>query len=361
MLAAACELIFPASAHKIGRSIAWSRMSHRFASALILLAESLRALGEDPDPVLARFGLDARRLDPTGLLARDLEIRIAEALADSLRDPLSGLKAGSSLGIGTYGPFTLLLLTAENALADARAAVEFESLTFLFGRLAFEPGRASSALLLRPARLAGKAFRFRTDLEVAGTRKLMRDLYAAAQVEVVPLRIVMPYARPADAEVYERTLGCPVEWDGREARFEFANEILHRRLATADAHAHEILRVQCRRMAIELERDGRGIAAQVRSHLAACTGAFPTAAEAAALLGLSERSLRRALSAEQESYRGLLDAVRLEKAMELLRDSRVPIEHVAQKLGYSEPAAFIHAFRRWTGSSPAAFRRSAPR
>lgn len=335
-------------------------MAHRFASALILLAESLRAIGEDPDPVFARFGLDARRVDPTGLLDRELEVRINEALAESLRDPLSGLKAGSSLGIGTYGPFTLLLLTAENPLADIRLAIEFEALTLLFGRLAFEPGRDRSTLLLRPARLAGRAFRFRADLEIAGTRKLMRDLHVAAQVEVAPLRIVMPYDRPADAAAYERAFGCPVDWDGREARFEFSNDSLHRRFATADAHAHEILRAQCRRMKVELERGDPGVAAQVRSHLAACAGAFPTAAETAALLGLSERSLRRALSAEHANFRGLLDSVRLEKAIDLLRDARLPVEQVAQRLGYSEPAAFIHAFKRWTGTSPAAFRRKRP-
>lgn len=333
-------------------------MSHHFASALILLAESLRAIGEDPDPVLARFGLDARRLDPTGLLDRELEIRVNEAFAESLRDPLSGLKAGSSLGIGTYGPFTLLLLTAENVLADIRAAIEFEALTLLFGGLAFEPGPRNSSLLLRPARLAGKAFRFRADLEIAGTRKLMRDLDATAQVGTVPVRIVMPYAKPADAAAYEQAFGCPMDWGGREARFELANETLHRRLATADPHAHAILRVQCHRMKVELDRHGPGVAAQVRSHLAACAGAYPSSAEAAALLGLSERSLRRALSAEQASFRGLLDEVRLGKAIGLLRDARMPIEQIAQQLGYSEPAAFIHAFKRWTGSSPAAFRRN---
>jgi AraC-like DNA-binding protein len=332
-------------------------MARHPAAALILLAESLRRIGEDPDAVLARFGLDTRRLDPTALLDRELELRVNTALAESLRDPLSGLKAGSSLGIGSYGPFTLLMLTADDALADIRTAIEFESLTLLFGQLGFEPGRKSSALLLRPARLPGKAFRFRADLDMAGTRKLMRDLHRTAQVDVAPQRIVMPYARPVEAEAYEQAFGCPVAWDGSEGRFELANETLHRRFATADARAHEVLRAQCRRMLGELGDRTPGIAARVHSHLAACAGAFPTAAETANVLGLSERSLRRALSAEHTSFRRLLDAVRLEKALDHLKDARLPIEEVAQRLGDSEPAAFIHAFRRWTGSSPAAFRR----
>ena len=185
----------------------------------------------------------------------------------------------------------------------------------------------------------------------------MRDLHRTAEVDVVPRRIVMPYARPAEAEAYERTFGCPVAWSGTEARFEFPNDVLHAPFATADARAHEILRAQCRQLLRELDDQSPGIAARVHAHLAACTGTYPPAADVARTLGLAERSLRRALSAERTSYRSLLDAVRLEKSMELLADARLSIEQVAQRLGYSEPAAFIHAFKRWTGSSPAAFRR----
>jgi AraC-like DNA-binding protein len=332
-------------------------MPRRSAAALILLAESLRQVGEDPDPVLARYGLDARRMDATAFVDRDLERRVSEAIAESLRNPLSGLRAGSGLGIGTYGPFTLLLLTAENALADIRAAIEFEALTFLFGHLAFEPGRGHSALLLRPERLAGRAFRFRVDLEVAGTLKLMQDLHRAAQVDVAPERIVMPYPKPAESAQYEIAFGCPLEWGGSEARFLFANERLRKRFATADPGAHAVLRTQCQRLRIELDAESTDLASRVRSYLAACAGHMPVAAEAASVVGMSERSLRRALGRERTSFRSLLDEVRLQKAVELLNDRRLPVEEIARSLGYSEPAGFIHAFRRWTGKSPARFRR----
>lgn len=332
-------------------------MARRSASALILLAENLREVGEDPDPVLARFGLDPRHMDPTALLDRDLERRVNEGIAESLRDPLSAIRVGSSLGIGSYGPFTLLMLTAENVLADIRTAIEFQALTFLFGRLGFEPGRSRSSVVLRHEQLSGKALRFRVDLDVAGSCKLMRDLNRAAQVEVAPLRIVMPYRRPPEAPQYERVLGCPVAWDGREARIELANELLRKRFATSDPHAHRILHAQCRRLLLELEARSADVAARVRSHLSAGAGTFPTATEAATLLGMSERSLRRALKAEHTSYRSILEQVRREKAGELLKDARLPVEEIALRLGYSEPAAFIHAFKRWTGKSPALHRR----
>ena len=333
-------------------------MPSHSTAALILLVDALRRAGEEPGPALRRFGLDVRRLDPTAVLDHALEVRVNEAIAGSLRDPLAGLEVGSSLGIGGYGPFTLLLLTCEHLLAGIRTAIEFEPLTFLFGKLAFEPGRAASALLLRPAAFDGPAFRFRVDLEVAGTWRLMHDLHGVARVDVAPVKIVMPYARPREAAAYERRFDCPVQWDGREARYVFRNDVLRSRFATADAGAHAVLRAQCQRLLVEREGRTADVASRVRSHLAANLGAPPTCAETARLLGLSERSLRRLLGAEGTGYRRILDEVRLRRAQELLRDARVPVEQVAQRLGYGEPAAFIHAFRRWTGSSPAAYRRA---
>jgi AraC-like DNA-binding protein len=42
----------------------------------------------------------------------------------------------------------------------------------------------------------------------------------------------------------------------------------------------------------------------------------------------------------------------------LLRSSDLSIETVAERVGYSDVANFTRAFRRWTGSTPAAYRRS---
>ncbi len=332
-------------------------MATRSTAALILLAEGLQRLGHDVTPVLRRFGLDARHLDPTAAVERGLELRVNTAIAEWLDDPLAGLEVGRSLGIGSYGPFTLLLLTCADAAAAARTAVRYQSLTFLFGRLAFEPGRHESALVLEPPPLSGKARRFRVDLEVAGAWKMIHDLHRTAQARALPERIAIPYARPKEAAAYERAFGCKVEWGHRAARFVIGNAAWHERFATADPGAHRVIRAQCDRLVAELGALREGIAARIRAHVAACLQEPPTAVEAAAALGTSERSLRRQLAVEGTSYRALLDEIRRRRADELLLNDRLPVESVAQRLGYSEPAAFIHAYRRWTGTTPAAARR----
>jgi AraC-like DNA-binding protein len=344
MLAATGKLIFSANRPMMPAvSRDCSRMARRSAAALILLLEGLRRAGEDVAPVLQRYGLDAARLDPHALLDRDLERRLHVEIAGSLRNPLAGLEAGASLGIGSYGPFTLLLLTADHVLAAMQAAVEFQSLSFLSSRLAVEPGRTRTALVLVPDPLPAPAYRFRVDLEVAATCKLLRELERTAQVDTQPARIVMPYPEPPEAAEYPARLGCRVAWAGSRTRLEIDNERLRQRFATADPGAHRIVRAQCRRQRVDLERQEDGVAARIESHLATSAGPYPGIRETAAVLGRSERTLRRQLHAEGTSYRRVLE--------------RVPVEAIALELGYSEPAAFIHAFRRWTGTTPAAWRR----
>jgi len=73
-------------------------------------------------------------------------------------------------------------------------------------------------------------------------------------------------------------------------------------------------------------------------------------------LDLSVRSLRRRLAAEGHSYDALLHEALAIVAKRLLHDSDRTIREVAYEMGFSEPSTFHRAFKRWTGTTPAAFR-----
>jgi AraC-like DNA-binding protein len=80
----------------------------------------------------------------------------------------------------------------------------------------------------------------------------------------------------------------------------------------------------------------------------------------AAALCMSERTLRRRLQKEGSSFSALCDTIRESMAVQLLACRHLPIEHIAGRLGYAEPASFNHAFKRWKGSTPGAFRSTLP-
>lgn len=74
----------------------------------------------------------------------------------------------------------------------------------------------------------------------------------------------------------------------------------------------------------------------------------------AAELGVSRQTLYRRLRAEETTFEELLDRLRHRLALLYLRDEHLSVKAASYRLGFSEPAAFSRAFKRWTGASPSA-------
>ncbi len=108
---------------------------------------------------------------------------------------------------------------------------------------------------------------------------------------------------------------------------------------------------------METNRSGRpSFITRLTAELASLEDGAPTFACVAAKLGVSHRTLRRRLKAEGASYSKVLAMVRLEAARQCLANDNLTIDEIAYQLGYTEPTNFRHAFRRWTGRPPSAYR-----
>jgi AraC-like DNA-binding protein len=72
-------------------------------------------------------------------------------------------------------------------------------------------------------------------------------------------------------------------------------------------------------------------------------------------LGLSRQTLYRRLKSEGVTFEQVLDDLRHRVGLRLLKEG-LGVKQVAYRLGFSDPAAFSRAFKRWTGRSPSASR-----
>ena len=72
-------------------------------------------------------------------------------------------------------------------------------------------------------------------------------------------------------------------------------------------------------------------------------------------VGMRVRTLQRKLSGCGATFRGLVDECRHERALEMLSDGRFSIGEIGERLGYSDPAHFARAFRRWSRCAPSEF------
>lgn len=70
-------------------------------------------------------------------------------------------------------------------------------------------------------------------------------------------------------------------------------------------------------------------------------------------LGVSRRTLHRQLKDEGVTFVQVLDELRHKLALHFLSGKKVSVSETAYLVGFSDPAAFSRAFKRWTGTSPA--------
>ncbi|MFW6093160.1 MAG: helix-turn-helix domain-containing protein [Pseudomonadota bacterium] len=82
----------------------------------------------------------------------------------------------------------------------------------------------------------------------------------------------------------------------------------------------------------------------------------PGREQLADMLGVSTRTLARRLNAAGTSYAEVLRRVQSERAKNYLRQTTTPVAQIAERMGYSDPAAFTRAFQGWTGLTPARWR-----
>jgi AraC-like DNA-binding protein len=141
------------------------------------------------------------------------------------------------------------------------------------------------------------------------------------------------------------------------AQVVFDSAVLSMPLVQADRAALRLARDECERALDALGYSGDFVE-RVRRAIRTGGEGFRSFEAVADNLAISARTLRRMLTAQGLSFSELLDRERRDKATFLLQTSRVTLDEVAERLGYSTLSNFVRAFHRWTGLTPAAYRRS---
>jgi len=107
-------------------------------------------------------------------------------------------------------------------------------------------------------------------------------------------------------------------------------------------------------------RERATLAAQVRSHL---RRALPQAslplAEVARVMNMTEATLNRRLRDEGTTFQDIKDKLRCDESVRFLESTGLSVSEIADALGFSEPATFCRAFKKWTGVAPGQYRRAA--
>ncbi|MGH7899038.1 MAG: AraC family transcriptional regulator [Candidatus Binatia bacterium] len=126
-------------------------------------------------------------------------------------------------------------------------------------------------------------------------------------------------------------------------------------LGTANPVTARLVTDSCNRE-LEMLSYGEDLLTRVRSVLIADGGEYPDLEAVAARLFVSARTLKRRLLKSGFTFRRLLDEARRRDSVRLLTDPTLTVQTISDQIGYSDPANFTRAFRKWTGMSPGTYR-----
>lgn len=178
-------------------------------------------------------------------------------------------------------------------------------------------------------------------------------------LSLVPHRVTFQHPAPAKLHEHVRIFGVTPSFSQPETSLSFAREVLDVPVLSQESGVLTYLDAYARDVLSRLPVDD-GILHRIESILATMlSSCVPDMQGVAKKLGMSARTLQRRLAEHQTSFQELLDGVRRNYAECYLADDRLALAEIAFLVGFSDPSNFHRAFRRWTGTTPAAFRERA--
>ncbi|MGW4367710.1 AraC family transcriptional regulator [Nocardia takedensis] len=309
--------------------------------------------------VLAGTGLAESTLhDPDAQIDAHTELAVVRNLVAELGDrPAIGVEIGLRYRITTFGIFGFACVSSPTLIEAITFALRFLDLSFTFCLPTAEWTEGEFVARVQVDSVPADVRQFLVERDVTAMNRVMSDLIGRH----LPLsRAEFDFEEPPYADRIAEVTGVTPRFSMAENLFAIDPALVNQPLPQANEHTWAMCLTQCRDL-VDRRRARTGIAAEVRKLLvpggvdgfAAPAGIDTVARD----LNMSTRTLRRHLDAAGTSYRALLDEVRCALAEEMLTATPLSVSDVAIRLGYAESSTFIYAFKRWTGATPAAFRR----
>ncbi|MEV0295912.1 AraC family transcriptional regulator [Nocardia sp. NPDC050710] len=331
----------------------------RGIASVALMVDYAAEHGVPAARMLAGSGLaEATLADPDAQVDAHTELAVIRNLVRELADrPALGVEIGRRYRITTFGIFGFACVSSPTLGEAITFALRFLDLSFTFCLPVVEWTAGEFIAWVHDESVPADVRQFLVERDVTAMHQVMSDLLGRH----LPLaRAEFIFDEPAYADrIAEVTVVRPRFGRPRNL-FTIDPAVLEQPLPQANAHTWAMCLAQCRDL-VDRRRARTGIAADVRKLLVpGGTDGFtapPGIDTVARNLNLSTRTLRRHLDAAGTSYRALLDEVRRALAEEMLTTTPLSVSDVAIRLGYAESSTFIYAFKRWTGATPAAYRR----
>jgi AraC-like DNA-binding protein len=322
----------------------------------VRVVDFVAARGHDPEALCRSVGLSLEFLRSEESRVPYTVVReLGERASEMARDPNLGLHIAEDVrDTAAYDAGVLMLMASPSVRVGLTRFEQYQRYWGDGERVKIFPTQGGASVR---AMLFTATDDYQRQSDECSMAEILIGFRAISGRDVVPRAVRFRHPAPDDTTEHEALFRCLLEFDAPHTEIDFDDDSLDCPLPHANETYRLIFQGQVERALARLPGES-GTAKDVRAAAqAALLGGHCSLSGTARALGMSERTLQRRLRDDGTSFGELLDSLRREMATAYL-DKQLSVAEIAWLLGYAEPSAFHHAFKRWTGTTPEQVRAS---
>ncbi|WOS72779.1 AraC family transcriptional regulator [Pseudomonas aeruginosa] len=324
--------------------------------ALLKYLRHAERLGLDIAPALAAAGLQADQLnDNRQRLPGEAHERLLGYFCEHSGDPLFGLHSARFVQPGSWSVLGYIAMNCAT-LGEAMSRITpYEKLVGDMGTSRIEAAGGQVRLIWNCRHQTPLVRRHMVEHVLASWVLYARWI---ADLEGSPDEVWLEHDLPDGTRVedYETFFGCPVRFTQPCSALLVPLDYLALPLRQADATLLRTLEEHALALMAELD-DDEPLPLRVKNALRQLLkDGLPRKERVAEKFGMTVRTPQRHLQQAGSSYQQTLDELRRELAEHYLLHSELPIQDIAQYLGFTESRSFHRSFKGWTGQTPGEYR-----
>lgn len=325
-------------------------MSQISTEAVRALVNYLAIRGVERPECFHALGIGEAEFNKTRFIESDDYEALYHKGSEHLNDPNLGFHFAQQTDADKWGVLGNIAFTSDNLGQALALQQKYQSLSGSIGAPIFQEDERTITLLWVPSR---KYSHHIAEEIITNWVEISRRL---TNQPLKPITVFFSHQRPLEHQnQLQHYFKCAVTFGDKQNGLVIDKAILNMANSRANSELNAVLTRYADQLISELSKQDPVSTASkfIRNALPTFQ---PKLSDLSEYLNASERSVQRQLATKNTSFKTLLAEIRKELSEFYLCNSDYTIEEISELLSFSEPSAFIRAFKAWTCTTPAKYR-----